>query len=368
MRATSTRVFLLAALTVVLSGAGGGAAPELRTVVGNVEIGTGDPPSWHAARTGELLQPGDVLRTAGGARAEVETSAGTIRVFERSELRIPDDASSQVDLDHGASIFDVRHRSPGEPFEVHTPHAVVMVKGTRFTVSDGDDGASVAVQRGLVSVRDPAGAQRELFVHPGFGVRGGPGRSFTLGLMPEGFDSWDGWSRGIAPVMPSAPPRESRAGSGAESARAAARAAASQQVAAFAGDRGAARIERRAEESANLPSIERTGDSGVAAAVPASPVKGDEMLDDEGGMTVKTGFGEALLGGSSSYDIQVLKSGNQDQVHIVGTGGLDVSLTEKDLKQVINGNTSLLGPQLLGVLSTRGVSPGAFANQMLDLL
>ena len=365
MRTTPIRTLLLAALAVFLTGAGTAAGPELLTVVGNVEIGSGEPPSWRTAHTGEFLQPGEVLRTSAGARAELETSAGTIRLYERSELRIPAgrDQSSRVDLHRGASIFDVRHREPGEPYEVHTPHAVVMVKGTRFTVGEDGDGASVAVQRGLVSVRDPAGSERELLVHPGFGVRGGGGQSFALGLMPEGSDAWEGWSHGAPPARPSLPPRESRAGSGLESARAAAHAVASQQVAALGRDRREVQV-----QGIDGHGLRKNAEPGDVQHVPASPLKSDESLDDHGASTVKESFGEALLGGSSSYDIQVLKSGSQDQVHIVGSGGLDVSLSESQLKQVISGNTSLLGPQLLGVLSTRGVSPGAFANQMLDLL
>ena len=54
-------------------------------------------------------------------------------------------------------------------------------------------------------------------------------------------------------------------------------------------------------------------------------------------------------------------------VHIAGTG-LDMTLSQGQLHQVVSGNTAVLGPQLLGLLSSRGVSPTTFAKQMLDLL
>ena len=348
--------------------------PELRVVVGVVEIGSGDPPAWHAARVGDVLKPGDSLRTGEGARAELETVAGTVRMYPSSLLRVPmaPDETRRIDLDRGSSIFDVHHRDARTPFEVHTPHAVVMVKGTQFTVSDDDDGSSVAVTRGLVSVRGRNGSERELLVHPGFGVSGGAGREFSLGLLREDRgDPWQAWSKGSLPERLTPPGRESRVTPGLESARIAAHAAASRDVASLAA--AAAPGARGRNEDARDRDSEGAGRQTGAMSTPgvqppASAAERDRPRDREREEKIGTQFGAALLGPPSQYTVEVLKSGDSDRVHIVGGGGFDATFTEQQLKDVIHGNTSLLGPQLLGLLNARGVSTTAFASQMIDLM
>src|SRR5262249_58727010 len=102
----------------------------------------------------------------------------------------------------GAASFDIRHREVTDTFQVQTPHAVVLVKGTRFTVIADPEATSVAVSRGLLGVRERDSVAREVLVHPGFGVTGGAGRPFALGLQSQKGDPWQAWLRGAAPSRP----------------------------------------------------------------------------------------------------------------------------------------------------------------------
>src|SRR5262249_24572763 len=126
--------------------------------VGRVEIGHGEPPIWHAAKSGDALALGDSVRTAAGARAELQLGdSRVVRMYEDSVLRLGPSvtltgAVRSVDLDAGQSIFDVLKKAVADEFDVTTPEIVVSVKGTRFLVAavGGDDYA--AVFRGVVSL------------------------------------------------------------------------------------------------------------------------------------------------------------------------------------------------------------------------
>ena len=270
--------------------------PAIRSAVGAVEVRS-DGRGWRAAQNGDALEPGSELRTGAGGRAELALPAGVVRVFEQSELALGEGPAfdSQLELARGAASFDVRHREVTGPFQVHTPHAVVLVKGTRFTVIADRDATSVSVSRGLLGVREPDSLAREILVHPGFGVTGGAGRPFALGLQSQKGDPWQAWSRGAAPSRPM------------------------------------------------LPS--------PAAAPPAAPADAD--------LTLQAG---------EEVSISVLAGRAPGRVHISSSAGLDAVLSRSDLNQVLRGNTAVLGPQLLALLHLRGVSPAAFAHQVLDNL
>jgi hypothetical protein len=157
------------------------------------------------------------------------------------------------------------------------------------------DATSVSVTRGLLGVREPDSLAREILVHAGFGVTGGAGRPFALGLQSQKGDSWQAWSRGAAPSRPTLPPLD--------------------------------------------------------ADPPAAPADAD--------FTLQAGDDVA---------IHVLAGRLPSRVHISSSAGLDAVLTRSDLNQVLRGNTAVLGPQLLALLHLRGVTPAAFAHQVLDNL
>ena len=192
---------LLCCATLALGLAAPAAAdPALVAVSGKVEIGRGTPPVWHAARSGDVVAPGDSIRTAAGARAELALGDQRIvRVYESSLLRVgtsvtPTGAVRSVGLDEGQSIFDVMKKTVADEFEVETPEIVVSVKGTRFLVAAVPGADYTAVFRGEVALAgdgfDPVS------VRPGLlGARG------ELFLAPFA-DPWTAWESGASAPEP----------------------------------------------------------------------------------------------------------------------------------------------------------------------
>jgi hypothetical protein len=202
------RIRALLVVSLLLGAVAASADPMLVRVSGRVEIGRGAPPAWREAKGGEPLAPGDSVRTAAGARAELALGDQRIvRVYEQSVLRVgtsvtPTGAVRSVDLDEGQSIFDVMKKTVADEFEVITPEIVVSVKGTRFLVAAvaGDD--YTAVFRGEVGL---AGEGFEaISVRPGRLGAGG-----ELFLAPFA-DPWAAWEAGAAAPEPALNERRER--------------------------------------------------------------------------------------------------------------------------------------------------------------
>ena len=296
MSGRRTRATSVAALLVLATVAHAGPSAQLSNVTGQVEVQAPDAPAWRAAQKGEALAPGSVVRTAPGARAELALDGATARLYAESAARVLAAGRGRgLELYRGAALFQVQPRA-SEPFQVETPNAVALAKGTSFTVTADGDGSSVSVVRGLVGVREPGSLAREFLVHPGFGVIGGAGRPFALGLLNHKGDPWEAWSHGAAP---SRPMRRATAG---------------------------------AAPPASRESVESFGPE-----------------DDD-------------------LAIRLIEARGVRHVRIVGTAGIDATFTKKDLGQVLRGNTALLGSPLIATLHERGVTPNAFARQILDNL
>ena len=206
MGAGRVDAMLVGAVALVLVAASPTAGPrgQVQLVIGPAEISTGA--GWRPAQQGDSLAPGTELHTGIGARMELVLDDCVVRLYENSIARVPLEpaASRGLSLERGAASFDVHRRDDG-PFQVRTPGAVALAMGTRFTVTaDGTD-STVSVRRGLVGVRAPESLAREVLVHPGFGVMGGAGRPFALGLLDQKGDPWEAWSRGAAPSRPLSP-------------------------------------------------------------------------------------------------------------------------------------------------------------------
>lgn len=165
-----------------------------KQVIGQVEIGQGEPPVWRALEVGAAIAPNDRIRTGADGRVEVEMGAGTLRVHENSLLRLPppSEHADRVDLEKGNSLFDVLRRA-GRRFEVHTPTVVVSVKGTRFGVDASSEVGAVHVFHGVVGVREAGVADAiETLVREGFLATGGAGSPIELDVAPTG-DPWASW-------------------------------------------------------------------------------------------------------------------------------------------------------------------------------
>jgi hypothetical protein len=393
---------VLAALVLahVPANAGDG-QPRLAVAVGAVEIGRGEPPAWQAAHVGDLLGAGDSVRTGRGGRAEVILGTGVARLFENSLLRLPPDAmrpegAAAVGLDRGGSLFDVQTRRPSDPFEVRTPEVVASVKGTRFGVMLADTSAVVSVYTGLVGVRVP-GAERasEVFVREGFSAAGGQGRPFDLSLLSGG-DAWGGWEKSArAPRLPNPPARQASRQSSPEvdAARAAALRATAPEVLSEALERHPeiVRDNPAAPASAKAPAEIDADTLSQEAKPPTLPVV-DPAADAGNGdaqRTLEEKAAQAILNGGkaptavptpgtvaavpsavSPYSVKLVSAGSATTAVIVNAAGQPVAtVTQSALNQVAQtGNTSLLGPQLLGVLATTGTNPLTFATQMVKVL
>jgi len=324
----------------------------------------------------------------------VDLGTGVARLFENSQLRLPPDGmrlegAAAVELDHGASLFDVRPRRPSDPFEVRTPEVVASVKGTGFGVALADASAVVAVYSGLVAVREPAAERAsEVFVREGFWAVGGEGRPFKLSLRPGG-DAWGGWVKNsAAPFGPPSRSRSARAKRAPEvdAARAAALRATAPEVLGGALERHpeiasgsagpAASLKVPAEIDAGtlaqgvkpptLPEVGPVVDAGSSDSQRAPQEKAAEAILNGGLSTTAP----PTPGAASPYSVQVVNAGRTTAAVIVNAAGRPVAtLTQTALNQVVQtGNTSLLGPQVLGVLASTGTDPLTFATQMVKVL
>lgn len=199
MRCLISQSLCLIAALVMLSSPALADGPQITALSGDVEIGRGEPPVWRNATEGDALAAGDSIRVGSAARAELDLGKGTIRLYENSLLRLPADAfgsteTTAVELGQGGSLFDIDKSKNHEGFEVRTPEAVVMVKGTRFSVSVAGTDAAVSVFRGLVGVRGLTDTlQNEVLVRQGFTAIGGAG-SFNL-KFDRSPDPWRSWNK-----------------------------------------------------------------------------------------------------------------------------------------------------------------------------
>lgn len=372
---TAGAALALAALLLAGGTARAEEAGRLADVRGAVEIGSGEPPRWHPAREGEVLAPGDRIRTGLGGRVEVELRTGRVRLYEASLLVLPDAPASRpeserVRLESGTSLFDVLRRSDADRFEVETPEVAVMVKGTRFEVSfDGSDTA-VAVWRGLVGVRSLAQVlEHEVLVRPGFAVTGDGERAFELVVNPAA-DPWEAWSKDAPPPpAPSADarplPGDPRLALAREAARDAARA---ELASALARDATLAR--KLADRELGAPKVELVPDA--EEPVPASPEKLLDPLTDaevDGSLEVRESLVEATLSGTTdtTYDVQIVTSGGPNYAVISGPG-VSETLTESEVEDMLEtGDTSSLSPELTNQLSATGTDPIDFLQQVQGL-
>ncbi len=352
-----TPVVLASVAALLLLGAGPAQNPKLEIVIGTVVIGTGEPPVWRPAAEGDVLQPGDVVRTGADGRAELRMAAGIVRLYEDSTLRLPDAFSAGtdgVDLEEGASIFDILKRRSGRNFEVRTPEAVVMVKGTRFSVSVDAAGAAVSVFRGLVGVRGLAkGATREVLVHEGFTATGARSVPFTLDLIRTRTDTWEGWSK-----QQPRPITETKAQRGPQPGP--------RPEIEFAKDATSMSMARRMARYMKMDreAIAHHTDAGMMGTTYPDPIA--DSHNSELYNEVQEQYAATTLGGTTNFSVELINSGVSDYIQITG-GSLNESLYQSELQKVIGGDQSVLSPTLLNILNNQGIQPEYFAENLLNM-
>jgi hypothetical protein len=163
-------IFILALAAASIS-SGGTAADEASAAAGAWFVADlqgsaftrpGDAPAvqWRPLRKGMPIAAGSVLRTGADGRLVVANRRDRIRLAPNSELELPGeiegDPVTRVIHWIGTVVFDIGKR-PAPQFEVNTPYLVAIVKGTQFTTTVSDAGATIKVTEGLVGVSSARG-------------------------------------------------------------------------------------------------------------------------------------------------------------------------------------------------------------------
>lgn len=145
------------------------------------------------AAAGSVAHGGDRVRTGwlGYALLGTPRFGARFEVFAGSDVRLANDAPGVlISLERGRlkAIFD--KITGDEPRMVKTPGALLAVRGTRYGVEVGGDGASIlAVFEGVVEVRSPLRPEPLL-------VRAGETCHFSASMRPEAMPMPHGMSEG----------------------------------------------------------------------------------------------------------------------------------------------------------------------------
>ena len=119
---------------------------------------------------------GSVLVTDGHTRARVTLADGTELSLDRgTRVALGSEKGRRAKLESGTIVADVAHLE-GKTARIELPKGHVEVLGTKFSLTAGDDSATVNVSRGTVKLADSEG--REVTVRAGE-----QGRSYT-GMPP----------------------------------------------------------------------------------------------------------------------------------------------------------------------------------------
>jgi hypothetical protein len=149
-------------------------ASQLSAISGQVDLSrsTGPVP----VRPGVALANGDVLSTAPGSRARVTLAdRAALEIGSRTRVRLASTGAEvegpdqRLELDDGEISLHVPKLVQGQVLSVRTPDALVIVRGTRFSVAVEHGSAKsvttrVAVSEGRVEVQSRG---QTLFLDPG---------------------------------------------------------------------------------------------------------------------------------------------------------------------------------------------------------
>jgi hypothetical protein len=123
------------------------------------------------APRGAVVPAGAILATAPGARAVIVRAHDYVVVSPASRVRVPTlqqqggSGLIQMITDSGTAMFRIQHQQVPH-FGVQTPYLAAVVKGTVFTVTVGERGASVQVTEGAVQVSTVDGGAADM-IRPG---------------------------------------------------------------------------------------------------------------------------------------------------------------------------------------------------------
>lgn len=111
---------------------------------------------WVKLKRGDTVPDDRVIRTMRSGNVQFRRAAETIDLGPGTQVQIIDRSGRRYTVVKQyfgtvaieAEVRNVKH------FEVQTPHLAAVVKGTKFVVRSGKDGAAVKVTRGHVAVED----------------------------------------------------------------------------------------------------------------------------------------------------------------------------------------------------------------------
>ena len=134
---------------------------SLEPVQGLVQIQTAEG-AWETVTETILVAEGDIIRTSGDGLAYLtffdgaETEIGPSTLVVVSTLDLPDDGTVDITLDVlvGTTLTNIDVAlDASDRFEIHTPGATAVVRGTRWlTVVAPDGSASFFTERGQVQI------------------------------------------------------------------------------------------------------------------------------------------------------------------------------------------------------------------------
>lgn len=165
-----------------------------------------DASGEHAARRGNLVSPGATLSTGPGARAVVVRGKDFVNVAANSRIRIPTAAQNSGGFDvvqeWGNAVFQIEKKK-NPHFGVRTPYLAAVVKGTTFSITVTQEGASLQVLEGGVETSTGDGGAREL-IRPGIVASVSAADQFRLTVRGTDTRTIDSPARG-APAAGPAP-------------------------------------------------------------------------------------------------------------------------------------------------------------------
>ncbi len=114
---------------------------------GKVEVRASGQTAWAKAVSGKEIKPGDTLRTLKGGKVQILFPHNTLVIIkENSVLNVKElkaEGGAKVKTVMGGFLFNLQEAlSPGSTFEVETPTALAVVRGTRLGVDVAIDGTS----------------------------------------------------------------------------------------------------------------------------------------------------------------------------------------------------------------------------------
>lgn len=209
-RRTAITTAVLAALCLLLAAPQVLAAPEasgdqnysyarivrLSYVEGDVLVLRPEEAGWQDAPLNLPIRQGYQISTRLG-RAEIEFESGAVaRLAEDTHLEFVELALAdggrltQLRLLRGTATF-YANLSSDDRFSVATPHFTVIIpRNARFRIDAGDDGATVSVLKGDITV-EALGASYRVTKNRAFLFRAA-GEQVTLARAPD-TDAWDRW-------------------------------------------------------------------------------------------------------------------------------------------------------------------------------